>query len=251
MIESKKEIELVEKNETLRNGESTLAKRELDENDYISLNSKLQQKKNKLRKLLKDKGILQKGAVNEFDNYEYFSEAQYKELFTELFSETGIELTINEIKYEMFSGTDKQPFGRLVTLACTLIDIDTGFSETTIHTGEGLDRSDKAGYKATTGALKRFLSSTFLVATKDDPEREDDDKKVKKESPIKKEVKNPITPGQSRIIKNLYKNDVNVLMQDLKKYKKSKLEQLTMNEASEIINKRKEYNNARFNNYSK
>ena len=141
-------IEVKEKNEELQK---------------LQLVAKLQKKKNKLRTKLKERGILQKGAVNEFDNYEYFSEAQYKELFTELFSENGLEIMVNEIKYEKFDGTHKQPFGRLVTLACTLIDIDTGFSETTMHTGEGLDRSDKAGYKATTGALKKFLSSTFLV----------------------------------------------------------------------------------------
>ena len=51
---------------------------------------------------------------------------------------------------------------RFPAILTASIDIDTGFSETTMHTGEGLDRSDKAGYKATTGALKRFLSSTFL-----------------------------------------------------------------------------------------
>ena len=54
--------------------------------------SKLQTKKNKLRKLLKEKGILVKGAHNDFDDYEYFSEAQYKELFTELLSECDLEL---------------------------------------------------------------------------------------------------------------------------------------------------------------
>lgn len=223
-------IEVKEKNEELQK---------------LQLVAKLQKKKNKLRTKLKEKGILQKGAVNEFDNYEYFSEAQYKELFTELFSENGLEIMVNEIKYEKFDGTDKQPFGRLVTLACTLIDIDTGFSETTMHTGEGLDRSDKAGYKATTGALKRFLSSTFLVATKDDPEREDDEKKTVVQ---RKETKNTITPGQIRIIKNLFKNDIPEFKNILKGYKKVSLEQLTMTEASEIINKRKEYNNGKFNN---
>ena len=131
MNDNKNEVNLVGENTTLQNGESTLQNREftldmreLENNGLpevalqeMDLISKLQKKKNKLRTKLKEKGILQKGAINEFDNYEYFSEAQYKELFTELFSENGIELTINEIKYEMFDGTDKQPFGRLVTLA--------------------------------------------------------------------------------------------------------------------------------------
>ena len=53
--------------------------------DRIKLLTKL----NDLRKLLMEKGILVKGAVNDFDNYEYFSEAQYKELFTELYNQTA------------------------------------------------------------------------------------------------------------------------------------------------------------------
>ena len=119
-----------EKNTTLPISESTLPisdivihdeeildERELGilterESDELNLFAKLQQKKNELRKALKEKGILPKGAHNEYDNYEYFSEAQYKELFTELFSEFGLELFVNEVKYESFKGTDKQPFGR-------------------------------------------------------------------------------------------------------------------------------------------
>lgn len=208
-----------------------LAERELNEYELVS---GLQQKKNRLRKALKEKGILPKGAHNDYDNYEYFSEAQYKELFTELFSEYGIELFINEVKYESFKGTDKQPFGRLVTLACTLIDIDTGYSETSNHTGEGLDRGDKAGYKATTGALKRFLSSTFLVATKDDPEREDE--KPNKPTPATKKItKGTITPIQNKTIRELFKDDKAGLSKIMKSLKKIKLEELSTTEASKII----------------
>lgn len=204
--------------------------------------SKLQQKKNNIRKELKSKGMLKNGELNEYDNYQYFSEAQYKELFTDLFSKHGIELFIDEIYYDSFEGTDKQPFGRRVTLACTLIDIETGYSETSRHTGEGLDRGDKAGYKATTGALKRFLSSTFLVATQDDPEREDDTSKTKKASaPINRNIKKgTITVGQLKMLKSLYSNNVEELKNILKGYNKKKIEELNVEEASKIIDMKKE-----------
>ncbi len=212
----------------------------------LELCAKLQQKKNLIRKVLKEKGKLTNGEVNEYDNYQYFSEAQYKELFTQLFSEYGIELFVDEIDYGTFEGTDKQPFGRTVTLACTLIDIDTGFAETSKHTGEGLDRGDKAGYKATTGALKRFLSSTFLVATQDDPEREDE-KTTSKSNNYRRQVQSPkpkkgtITPGQKTMIKNLFKDDVKGLKEILKtNYKVSKVDELSMENASKIIKDRKE-----------
>ena len=234
---------MMEENSTLLQSESTRPISDIvipeeihDEREpgELMLIAKLQQKKNKLRKALKEKGILPKGAHNDYDNYEYFSEAQYKELFTELFSEHGLELFVNEIKYESFKGTDKQPFGRLVTLACTLIDIDTGFSESSSHTGEGLDRGDKAGYKATTGALKRFLSTTFLVATKDDPEREDD-KPTKSTAPAKKQSLGTLSPEQKTILMNLYDTDKKKLSEIMKKYKKAKFTELTKEEASKII----------------
>lgn len=211
--------------------------------DYKNIIS-LQKKKNAVRKELHERGILPKGAHNDYDNYDYFSEAQYKELFTELFSKHGIELIIDESDYGTFDGTDKQPFGRVVTLACTLIDIDTGYSETSRHTGEGLDRGDKAGYKATTGAIKKFLSSTFLVATKDDPEREDD-KPVSKKTYSKTTTKvtklptNCITRGQLAMIKSLFKDSKEELKEMMTPYKKKKIEELTMEEASQIIETKK------------
>ena len=209
----------------------------LEKENYKDIIS-LQKKKNKIRKELHERGILPKGAHNDYDNYDYFSEAQYKELFTELFSKNGIELKIDEVDYDTFDGSDKQPFGRTVTLACTLIDIDTGYSETTKHTGEGLDRGDKAGYKATTGAIKKFLSSTFLVATKDDPEREDDSPKQKKSTNSYKK-QSAVTDGQRTMIKKLYENDVDGLKKELAGLGKKKVDELTVTEASNIIQSKK------------
>ena len=212
----------------------------------LELCAKLQKKKNAIRTELREKGKLTNGEVNEYDNYQYFSEAQYKELFTDLFSKHGIELHVDEIDYGTFEGTDKQPFGRTVTLSCTLIDVDTGYTESSRHTGEGLDRGDKAGYKATTGALKRFLSSTFLVATQDDPEREDEKPKSKTTTTTKKTTltinkkKGSITPGQKTAIKNMFKDDVDTLKTILKtNYKVSKVDELSVESASQLIASRK------------
>lgn len=142
------------------------------EKEILDLQSKLQQKKNKLRKLLAKKGVLQKDKSNTFDNYKYFSEASYKKLFTELFSEVGLELTTTIESVERYSLEGKQPNGRIVQMKVSLIDIESGFGETTIVYGEGIDKGDKALYKAYTGAIKYYLADTFLVATGDDPETE-------------------------------------------------------------------------------
>ena len=192
----------------------------------LELNAKLQKKKNALRLILKDKGVLKKGGKNDYDKYTYFSEAQYKELFTELFSSTGLELSFTELEYNTFTGSEKQANGRMPKLKFILTDIDTGYSEETVITGEGIDKGDKAGYKAYTGALKYYLANTFMVATGDDPE---------KESPAhtmntKEEKK--VTAKQIELMRQIAEEQGQVLNMD-------KVKNWTLKQASEFIDKYK------------
>lgn len=138
----------------------------------LSLNAKLQQKKNVVRKALFKKGVVARDKTNEFDRYKYFSEAGYKKLFTELFSNAGLEVSSNIVEVERFIVEGKQNNGRQVKVDFTLTDVETGFSETSSFYGEGFDKGDKGIYKAYTGALKYYLANTFMVATGDDPEVE-------------------------------------------------------------------------------
>lgn len=180
--------------------------------DWLSFNAKLQKKKNTLRKALKEKGVLKKGGTNTYDKYSYFSEAQYKELFTELFSNAGLELSFNEVEYNTFTGSEKQANGRMPKLNFILTDIDTGFYEETTITGEGIDKGDKAGYKAYTGALKYYLANTFMVATGDDLEKESpahtmNDKQEKKATEKQIELMKKIAEEQGKTLdEELVKN---------------------------------------------
>ena len=197
-----------------------------DSKQWLELNARLQQKKNALRKLLKDKGVLRREAKNTFDKYSYFSEAQYKELFTELFAKVGLELKCNTIKYENFVGTEKQASGRMTTLEFILFDIDTGFGEESTITGEGIDKGDKAGYKAYTGALKYYLANTFMVATGDDPESTPS----KNNNQPKK-----ISPKQLEFIKSKYEGEN--LEKLLKANNLKRLEDMDLEKASILIQK--------------
>lgn len=195
--------------------------------EWLALNAKLQQKKNNLRKTLKEKGILKKGASNDYDHYSYFSEAQYKELFTELFSQHGLELKFNEIEYDTFTGPEKQANGRMPKVEFTLFDIDTGFYESSTITGEGIDKGDKAGYKAYTGALKYYLADTFMVATGDDPETESPEAKMNE-----KEVRKA-SPKQVELLKKLFSEaDIQRM---LAANGVEKVEDVPMSKASEYI----------------
>ena len=144
----------------------------LEPNEWLKLNAGLQKKKSDLRMELSKRGVLKREGNNKYDNYKYFSEAQYKELFTELLPKYGLELNFSEVGYTQFDVEGKMPNGRLTRLEFSLHDTDTGFYESTVITGEGIDKGDKAGYKAYTGALKYFLADKFMVATGDDPEQE-------------------------------------------------------------------------------
>ena len=155
--------------------------------------------------------------INDFDNYQYYSEAKYKELLNPFLLESKLELTTSELQVIEFKGTERQPFGRRVVVVFSLKDTQTGYSETTYHSGEAIDKTDKALYKAKTGAIKYYISSTFLIATYDDPEREDEKPKTKPitnnkkpTQPINKK-KGSITPGQKTAIKSMFKDDVDTL----------------------------------------
>ena len=197
--------------------------------EWLELNAKLQKKKNNLRKALKEKGVLKKGAVNEYDKYKYFSEAQYKELFTGLFADCGLELKFNEISYDTFTGSEKQANGRMPKLEFELMDTETGFGETTVITGEGIDKGDKAGYKAYTGALKYYLANTFMVATGDDPEKDSPSETMN----TKEEKK--ATPKQIEFLLSKYEGEN--LEKLLKANNLTKLEDMPMSKASDLIGK--------------
>lgn len=202
----------------------------LEINDWLILNASLQKKKNKLRKDLKEKGVLKKEGKNNFDNYKYFTEAQYKELFTELLSKNGLELKFTELDYSTFEGSEKQNNGRMPKLEFYLFDIDTGFFETTAITGEGIDKGDKAGYKAYTGALKYYLANTFMVATGDDAEKESP------ESTMNKKVDKKITPKQQELIEGIY--DDEEIDKICTHYQIKYLDGLTMEQASSLIKRK-------------
>lgn len=199
--------------------------------DWLSMNAKLQKKKNLLRLDLKERGILKRDGQNQFDRYNYFSEAQYKLLFTELFQVHGLELSFTELSYDTFEGTEKQANGRMPHLKFILTDVDTGFYEESEITGEGMDKGDKAGYKAFTGALKYFLADTFLVATGDDPEKESPEANMNT-----KEIRKA-TPKQIEILSMFYKGDNMTKLLDTNGV--SRIEDIPLDKASELISKLK------------
>lgn len=202
---------------------------------WLEMNAKLQQKKSAARKDLSDMGIVGKDKKNQFDGYSYLSESGYKKIFTDLFSKHGLELKSDEIEYQSIQGVGKTPIGRMAKIRFTLFDTETGFFESTEVTGEGLDRGDKAGYKAFTGALKYYLATTFMVATGDDAEKDSP-----QGQPIQQQQKpapNPrkINKKQIDIIKIKFHGKEDALKKILENNNVSRVEDLTQPQAVALL----------------
>lgn len=205
----------------------------LEVNNYLKLNAQLQKKKSALRKELASLGVMKKDKSNDFDRYKYFSEAGYKELFTKLFSNHGLELTTNEVEYTAFNtNSDKQPNGRKVQFEFILSDTDTGFYEKSLISGEGIDKGDKAGYKAYTGAIKYYLANTFMVATGDDPETESPEAQGKPKGSYDPQKK--ASPKQISNLLRYYKG--NSLEKLLQTNNITRIEDLPMAKATQLLN---------------
>ena len=173
----------------------------------------LYQRLNQVRKEIAEKGYIKKGGNNTFDNYKYFTEAQYKELMNTLFAKYGVELksTIKSVE-DIKTNSEKQKNGVRISSYIELINIDNPTErESYIAVGDAFDRSDKAIYKALTGCIKYFFANNFLVATGDDPEKDEDKKEDKKtiktlkEDTEKKqklidEIEQKITPEDYQLI---------------------------------------------------
>lgn len=140
--------------------------------DHMREQGALQKKKHEVRKqlvALVARGALKNEGQNKAQHYSYFTEAQCKKLFNELFSEFGIEFKFDTKRIDL--ETCNRGYMCTVECECTLLDVDTGYSETVSSYGVGMDNGDKAIYIALTGALKYFMFLTFMVATGTDAEK--------------------------------------------------------------------------------
>ena len=120
----------------------------------------------------------------------------------------------------------------MVQLRFDLHDIDTGFFESTVITGDALDKGDKAGYKAFTGAIKYFLADTFMVATGDDPEKDSPEGKTKASAMPTDKIDDARLKGLRMQIKEDHINEEALLTA----YKLKKLEDCTQKQFGNMMN---------------
>lgn len=112
------------------------------------------------------------------------------------------------------------------------IDKPDEFIETTVY-GDGLDTGDKASGKAMTYADKYALMKAYKLSTGDDP-----DKEASPEHGYEKKAEPKATTKQIALVEDLYTDEE--IERIYKKAKITKIEDLTVAQASALIQKRKD-----------
>lgn len=134
------------------------------ENTKSNINAKIQ-------KVISEITGVEQNGFNKFQNYKYIKQEDIINAIRPLLVKNGL-LVLSEIAEENTSYiAEKESFFCKVKVEYNIIDIDDGAIVTKIYYGHGIDKGDKALYKAITGSEKYFYMKNFLIgAPNDDPE---------------------------------------------------------------------------------
>jgi hypothetical protein len=133
----------------------------------------------KLCEIMAEVERIPKNGVNTFDHYNYATEADLVDAIRPRLAARNIMLFPNLISAQRTEGetsTGKKAFMTDVLVDWTFRDGDSDSAITLRFPGCGQDKGDKGVYKALTGSEKYLLMKTFLIATGDDPEKDNDEK---------------------------------------------------------------------------
>jgi len=125
----------------------------------------------KIGKVMQKIERIPKNGFNEYHKYHYVTEADLMDKIRPLLAEVGLAFYSSVLEQQR----DNELMLTKVKMEFVLADADTGECIKSIYWGEAQDKGDKGLYKAYTGATKYFLMKTFLIATGDDPERDEEE----------------------------------------------------------------------------
>ena len=118
-----------------------------------------------------------KSGSNEYDHYSYAMLNDYCEVIRVPMAENGLALAVDIEKVDRLTPRKTARGGEeqvVIVIVKGILMHESGESISFTGYGEGQDRSDKAIYKAITGAKKYLIANIFNVPTSDDPEKDSD-----------------------------------------------------------------------------
>lgn len=138
----------------------------------LKTRSQLLQKISELRKdvLAKDWADDKMFTMPGKGGYPYLSADKVKKTLAPLFAKHGLELHMefSDLEFRVPIGNMSQHW--TIKLTASLVDVDTGMSQSTIVYGEAGDSGDKGVPKAQTCAIKQWVLTEFLIADGIDPD---------------------------------------------------------------------------------
>lgn len=141
---------------------------------------------------------IQKDKRNSFHGYSYASEAAIKEKLHESFAKHGLVMLPPDVlevqDVEKVNEKGKKSILTTIKVKFGIGDQDSGEAVYGTIFARGVDGEDKGIYKAITGGLKYFLTTTFLIPTGDDPEDEEDQPEQKPQRAPKPRQQEPPPP---------------------------------------------------------
>lgn len=131
----------------------------------------------KLAQIMGNIGSVEKSGFNNFNKYNYTTEADVQAHTSKKMAKENIMLIPYEVSHDIKEVTTRK--GNVEHLYTgtwdfKAIDGDSGEELIVRVTGQGQDSGDKAAFKALTGAHKYALMKLFQISTGDDPERDSD-----------------------------------------------------------------------------
>lgn len=130
----------------------------------------------KLAKIMNEMGAVPKTGWNNFNKYNYTTEADIQAITSKRMAKENIIMTPYEIEHSTREVTTRKGNAEYVyqgTWNFEILDGDSGEQLTIRVSGEGQDSGDKGPFKALTGAHKYALMKLFQISTGDDPERDE------------------------------------------------------------------------------
>lgn len=145
----------------------------------------------KLLEIFKQVQNVSKDSRNTFQNYDYVSANKLMETFHPLFADAGLILrpsVTNVVHSSYKNAKGEEVLTCALTMRYEIIDTISGETSDYFIPSFGIDKGDKAIFKAMTGALKYFFLQTFMLSTEDDPEA-DGEKPIARQAVTQRNVR--------------------------------------------------------------
>jgi hypothetical protein len=162
----------------------------------------------KLAQVMKEVSKIPKNGKNSFHNYKYVMESDLVEAVRDKLAERHIFITSCTKGIEVVELSKPNKNGDILPQKIGVLRVDYTFHDgesgetlTMESIGEIDQDGGKGLYKALTGSMKYFLMKNFLVATGDDPEKDEPVAKTPK-APKSNELQ-PATPDQLATLQSL------------------------------------------------